>query len=230
MPGLVFGGLILVVGLLLMRAFVNANPGVLARRLRAGGGLALLALGALMLLTGRPVAAVGLLALGLGLLGAGVDFSRGRRREAPNAGSRVRTKYLEMRLDHATGAITGTVLAGAFSGRALDQMKAAELERLVGEVDPESLSLLEAYLQRRSTRGGADAQGDADGSRARGRASEMGKEEAYQVLGLQPGAGADEIRRAHRALMMKIHPDQGGSTYLAARVNEAKEVLLGRHG
>jgi hypothetical protein len=78
--------------------------------------------------------------------------------------------------------------------------------------------------------GGEDPQGGADArQRAARRSGKMTEEEAYQILGLQPGASAEDVGQAYRALMKKLHPDQGGTTYLAARVNEAKDVLLRRH-
>jgi DnaJ-domain-containing protein 1 len=89
--------------------------------------------------------------------------------------------------------------------------------------------LLEAYFDRRFPRWREDAHADAHPRSAQPQTGAMTEEEAYQILGLQPGASADEVRRAHRALMKKLHPDQGGSTYLAARVNQAKEILLDRH-
>jgi hypothetical protein len=135
-----------------------------------------------------------------------------------------------MTLDHDTGKLTGTVVAGPNTGRSLEDFDLPALLAMFGELDAESGALLESYLDRRFPAWRQHAQGDAAG-RQRGAASgsKMTNEEAYQILGLKAGAGRDEIGRAHRALMKKLHPDQGGSTYLAARVNEAKEVLLRTH-
>ena len=144
--------------------------------------------------------------------------------------SRVRSAFVEMELDHDTGAMRGRILAGPHEGDTLDALDVATLIGLLAEIDEESRALLMAYLDRREPRWREHAQGDAAAGQGRRRSSgKMTEEEAYQILGLKPGASADEIGRAHRALMKKLHPDQGGSTYLAARVNEAKDVLLRRH-
>ena len=136
-----------------------------------------------------------------------------------------------MELDHDTGRMTGRVLAGPHEGVSLDALDLPTLGGLLGQVDGESRALLMAYLDRREPRWREDAQGDAAaGAERPARSSgKMTEEEAYKILGVEPGASVDEIGRAHRSLMKKLHPDQGGSTYLAARVNEAKDVLLRRH-
>lgn len=147
--------------------------------------------------------------------------------------SRVRSARIAMDLDHESGRIGGAVLAGTFAGRALDSLSDAELLRLHGECvvgDPDGARLVEAYLDRRfpGWREHAEARADNRG-RAEAKLGAMSQEEAYQVLGLEPGAAEAAIRQTHRALMKKLHPDQGGSTYLASRVNQAKDVLLNRH-
>ena len=135
-----------------------------------------------------------------------------------------------MTLDHDSGQLNGEIVAGPNAGQSLDGFDLAQLVAMMPGFDAESVSLLESYLDRRFPAWRQDAQGDT--ARGQGRAASSGKmtdEEAYQILGLQPGAGRDEIGRAHRSLMKKLHPDQGGSTYLAARVNEAKDTLLRTH-
>jgi DnaJ-domain-containing protein 1 len=126
----------------------------------------------------------------------------------------------------------GKVLHGQFAGKLLSELPLAQLMEVWKECraqDVQSARLLEAYLDRAAP----DWRGAAGQSGASGRGSgaaptngRMTPDEAYEVLGLSPGAGAPEVRRAHRELMKKLHPDRGGSTYLAAKINQAKDVLL----
>ncbi len=137
---------------------------------------------------------------------------------------------LEMRLDHDSGAMTGTILSGPHAGRAVETLSRPELIALRQELardDPDGVSLLEAYLDRRFA-GWREA--DEGQRQRRGGAGAMSRREALEVLGLGEGAGAADIIRAHRTLMKKFHPDHGGSTTLAARVNQAKDVLMQRQG
>ncbi len=136
-----------------------------------------------------------------------------------------------MELDHDSGTMRGRVLAGRHAGVALDALALPALLDLLGEVDSDSRDLLAAHLDRREPGWREHAQRDAaaGGGARPASGGKMTEEEAYQVLGLQPGASADDISRSHRSLMKKLHPDQGGSTYLAARVNEAKDTLLRTH-
>lgn len=144
----------------------------------------------------------------------------------PGGSSGVETAWLRMSLDHASGAMDGTVLRGALRGRRLGELSLAELRTLAAECrgDADSVSLLEAYLDRLHP-GWRTAERPGD-SPASGSAA-MSRDEAWRVLGLEPGASQAAIREAHRRLMKKLHPDQGGSDYLAAKINQAKDLLLG---
>ncbi len=240
MPTLIAGAVAVILLYALLQMFRAANPAVLARTVKIGGGVVALAVAAFTGVKGELAVAIPLGIFGAGLLGwspfgasgfsniGGLFGSRSKR--SPGQTSQVRSQFLDMTLDHDSGELSGRIVAGPHAGDALDQFDLAQLAGMMTGFDAESVSLLESYLDRRFPAWRQDAQGDA--TRGQGRAAASGKmtnEEAYQILGLQPGAGSDEIGRAHRALMKKLHPDQGGSTYLAARVNEAKDTLLRTH-
>jgi hypothetical protein len=199
--------------------------------MQKGGGI--LAIVAAVLLTLRGGLALGLPLglMGLALLGwtKGLSYFPGWM-FGPSQVASQRTAFLEVTIDRVSGAMHGRVIAGRRAGTDLDMLDDAMLNALMAEVDPASRQLLMAYRDRRSAGRREHAQGGAD-ARQRGAASsgKMTEEEAYKFLGLEPGAGAEEIGHAYRALMKKLHPDQGGPTYLAARINEAKDVLLRRH-
>jgi DnaJ domain len=231
---LIFGAIILILLLWAMNAFSKADPKQAARLIRAMGGGGALLFAAFLLFRGEIGPAVTVGVIGLGLLGWitlwPASFGS-RTQKSTGQVSRVRTAFLEMELDHDSGAMRGHILAGSNAGAALDALDTPTLVGLLGAIDGDSRDLLAAYLDRRDAGWRQHAQGDAAAGRGprAARSGKMTEEEAYQILGIAPGASAEEIGRAHRSLMKKLHPDQGGSTYLAARVNEAKDVLIRRH-
>jgi hypothetical protein len=224
----------------LLQMFRAANPAVLARAIKIGGGVVSLAVAVFTGIKGELAVAIPLGIFGAGLLGWSPFGSSGfgniggmfgsRTARSTGQTSQVRSQFLDMTLDHDNGGLTGRIVAGPNAGHSLDEFDLPQLAAMMAGFDAESTALLESYLDRRFPAWRQNAEGHAAGGQ--GRAASSGKmtdEEAYQILGLQPGAGRDEIGRAHRALMKKLHPDQGGSTYLAARVNEAKDTLLRNH-
>jgi hypothetical protein len=239
------------------KAFVNADPRLLARGIRYGGAILCGGLAVFFLIRGRidvammlgaaGAAALGYLPRGLrpfgglfGGRGAASGWQKARtgyeQTEGVGGGgqqSQVETSWLRMQLDHATGRMHGEVLQGRFAGRMLASLAFEDLILLLRDcraADNQAAALLEAYLDRTVGEDWREkaARGDpGDAAGAAGGGATMTREQALDILGLQPGAGADDIRAAHRRLMKKFHPDQGGSTFLAAQINRAKDLLLG---
>lgn len=156
---------------------------------------------------------------------------RASARKTATDGSRnssfVESRFLRMQLDHATGEILGVVVTGLYSGRSLHEMTLEQLSELYAEYvrnDPESASLLRAYMERVH----GESWQERDNRTPDYDQGKMTAEEAYRVLGIASGSPRDIIIDAHRRLMQRMHPDRGGSDYLAAKINQAKDVLLGR--
>lgn len=226
----ILGLMALVAALVAMRAFTRANPARVARRMEVGGGMAVLLLAGVLFLRGLAAIAVPLAMFGSWLLWGSTTgpWGAGRARKTPGQASRIETDHLEMELDHDTGEMRGRVLKGLFKGRNIESLSAADMALLWQDcrgTDPQSAQLIEAYLDRTHPTWREDvARGEHDMSS--GPDGRMRAKEAFEILGLKQGASADEIRRAHRDLMLKLHPDHGGSTYLATKINEAKDVAL----
>ncbi|MCW2317005.1 hypothetical protein M2322_002559 [Rhodoblastus acidophilus] len=227
-----FGLLALILVLFVLREMGRASPARIGLAMRPA--LAAMAAGAAALALAR-----GHFAVALALAGAALMTAAGKSLHAPfssfakSAGAAVDLEFDDR------GVRDGKIRSGGFSGWKLSEMSKAECMAFRAELhrdglqmsDPQTLFALEAYFDRRFPGWRAAAQDDADagGFSPPSRVGEMSEEEAYQTLGLRRGASAEEISRAHRALMKERHPDHGGTTDDAARLNQAKDRLLRRH-
>ena len=226
---LLLGLVALAILLWMAQKYLKADPRKLAAVLKLSGGIVALGFAAFFAVRGQLAVAVPLGFTGLGLLGwmpFGPAGFGARTQKSAGQVSRVRSAYLEMELDHDTGAMRGMILVGPREGTRLETLDVDTIVGLFGEIDEESRALLAAYLDRRDAGWREHAQADAAAGRGSASRGPMTHEEAYQILGLEPGAKSEDITRAHRTLMKKFHPDQGGTNYLAARINEAKDTLL----
>ena len=219
--------------------FLRANPSALAKRARlglivvAGFGLLLLLLAALEFLPGLIPELFGLAGVVITalLVRAVRSWTSGGGFSTPGGGkgTAVRTAFLDAWIDHGSGEMGASVVKGRFAGRTLDGLAESELRDLHGECanDQDSLRIVEAYLDRRLGAGWRQARQSQRGAEP-GPRTDMTRAQALAVLGLQEGATDEEIRAAHRRLIQRMHPDVGGSADLAARINRAKDVLLGQ--
>ena len=216
-------------GLWLIRKFAKTSPSQAAGLTRKLAGGALIGVSGLLALRGLSTYAVPLFALGLGMIGQSSVFPNGFPWTKKSAGqkSRVATGILAMELDHDSGKMTGKVISGPYKGVSLEEMNSTDLKSLYdrcARASDQSISLLEAWLDRnkpewRETWTGTDKARQAS-------TGAMSRDEALSVLGLKPAATNEDIKNAHRRLMKDFHPDRGGSDYIAAKINQAKDILL----
>ena len=232
--------------LFLWRAFGGVQRSQRFKQLAAGAAVVLVTVLLLLTATGRlhwlAALAAGALPFLRGLAGLVAGplisnflrnklFARGNPQPGPEPGSApkdstVSTNELRMTLDHETGAMDGEILSGGFTGRRLSQLDLPDLRAVFGELaDQDSRQLLGAYLDRRFP-GWSDETADRGGRTSSQTSGEMDAEQALAVLGLDAGASKTDIIEAHRRLMQKLHPDRGGTDYLAATLNRAKKVLI----
>jgi hypothetical protein len=231
---LLAGVALAVVVMMLARGFAGADPKLMAKLLRWLAIGAAVVVGVFLLATGRfQQLLVDVVALGLLLTRYSALWSRLKSMMGPKPGQRsaVETPWITMELDHDSGGLDGDVKQGRFAGRRLSSLAQDELVELLQAcqaADPQGAPLVEAFLDRMHPdwRAGASGQEASAQTGGGGFAEAMTPAEARRILGVPEDAGEEAIKEAHRRLMLKNHPDQGGSTYLAAKINQAKDVLL----
>jgi hypothetical protein len=240
MPYVALGVLLLIVFIIAARLYVNAPPQTLLQVLKWTAVTFVVLLGGYLAVTGRLgwalFAAPALYPLYQRLRQAmrmSKTFTRMNQANDGGLGtgqtSEVRTRFVRMVLDHDTGEMNGDVLTGRFAGKTLRNLPLENLLALLAEArdDDDSVQVLTAYLERYHGDVWRErAAGAGTGQGASSPSSTMTREEAYAILGLDSGADAAAVKAAHHRLMSKIHPDHGGSTYLAAKINQAKDLLL----
>ena len=152
---------------------------------------------------------------------------RGQAGSTGSKQSEVSARILTMTLDHDSGDLSGVVLEGPFKDWLLEELDRQQLDELLAycqREDADSAQLLASYLEQRFP-DDETAQERAESDHPHN-ATGLSRAEALSLLGLEEGATHDEIISAHRTLIQKVHPDRGGSDYLAAKINEAKDFLL----
>jgi hypothetical protein len=235
---LLFGIAALLVILWFLKLFSTADVQKFATMIRSpalkkkAGGVGVLVLASVLQARGQILIGVALDFLGLYLLGMVPSLPAGWGARAQKSGgqvSRVRSAFVEMEMDLDSGAMRGIIIAGPREGTRLEALDVPTLIAFLADIDEESRALLAAYLDRRDPAWREHAQSDTATGLGGTAGGPMSHQEAYQILGLEPGAKAEEIVSAHRTLMKRLHPDLGGTNYLAARINEAKDTLLRQH-
>jgi hypothetical protein len=231
MPQFLIALAIVVGGLWFIRKMAKTPQTAMPGFIQKAAGFGIMGLAGLFALRGGMQIAVPMFLFGLGLAGKGQAFPNGfnwGKSKTPGQKSRVATSLLAMELDHDSGGMNGEVLAGALKGRllsSLTQLEMMSFHATCKSAGDQSLPLYEAWLDRaqpewRAAWGGAKSSASHAGGA-------MSREEAAAVLGIDVKASAADIKAAHKRLMKDFHPDKGGSDYLAAKINAAKDVLLG---
>jgi hypothetical protein len=228
---------VLLVVMLGGRWFATTPPAQILRTGRWAGVVLLAALAILLVVTGRLGWALAALAAASSWVVRLVQARSllrmvsglfGGTRTAQGQHSTVETRFLRMALDHDTGLLDGDIIEGPFAGRRLSSLSFVEVQQLFRHVaaDPQSAQLLEAWIRRIWPDWDPNRDEGGDGSGGHAGTAAMSRKEALEVLGLSEGADAKAVHEAHRRLMSLLHPDRGGSNYLAAKINQAKDLLL----